>query len=101
VLCAAYAKTEGRFETNQSMKNLIKAAALLLLLGDVSVGAMSSSQGVKGGNPVALRAKATNYGTPVLVSGELVAIPEPQTWATLIGGLGTLGFWRKMRRRNA
>jgi autotransporter-associated beta strand protein len=32
----------------------------------------------------------------------LMVVPEPQTWAMMIGGLGMLGFWqRASRRRNS
>ncbi|MHA3772353.1 beta strand repeat-containing protein [Verrucomicrobiota bacterium sgz303538] len=41
-----------------------------------------------------------NYGAQLLPSGEIVAVPEPATIASLIGGVGVLlGFGRASRRR--
>ena len=39
---------------------------------------------------------ADNLGNVTL---QYQAVPEPQTLAMLVGGIGTLGFWRRMRRR--
>jgi hypothetical protein len=30
---------------------------------------------------------------------ELIAVPEPSTWATVIGGMGMLAIWQRNRRR--
>jgi len=35
------------------------------------------------------------------VALQLVAVPEPGTWASLLGGLGTLIVWQRSRRRRA
>lgn len=35
------------------------------------------------------------------VTLEYQAVPQPQTWATLLSGIAMLGFWRRLRRRNA
>jgi len=40
-----------------------------------------------------------SYSSNILSTGEIVAVPEPQTWATLLGGLGTLGLLQRMRLR--
>jgi hypothetical protein len=39
-----------------------------------------------------------NYGTVVANDITLTSIPEPQTWAMLLGGMGVLVGY--MRRRN-
>jgi autotransporter-associated beta strand protein len=71
-----------------------------------------------GGNPLANEAEFTtntNYtyqifynvlGTDPTQAGsddvlELVSVPEPSTWASLLGGLGLLIVWQRSRRRQS
>jgi len=73
---------------------LTRTAAILLLWGMVAPcsGASSLKSRINGGVPVG------SYSA-ILTTGEIVAVPEPQTWATLLGGLGALGFLQRLRRR--
>jgi hypothetical protein len=41
---------------------------------------------------------AVDYGAEVPGELQLVAIPEPATWATLLAGLGTLSLVKRLRR---
>jgi autotransporter-associated beta strand protein len=42
-----------------------------------------------------------SYGGDVANALTLTTIPEPGTWAMLIGGIGMLGVWQRSRRRKA
>jgi autotransporter-associated beta strand protein len=44
---------------------------------------------------------AANTGAGNDIDVELVAVPEPGTWASLIGGIGMLVVWQRSRRRRA
>jgi autotransporter-associated beta strand protein len=44
---------------------------------------------------------AANTGAGNDIDLELVAVPEPGTWASLIGGIGMLVVWQRSRRRRA
>jgi autotransporter-associated beta strand protein len=46
-------------------------------------------------------AGGAGYGTGNDIAIELVSIPEPGTWATLLCGIGMLLVWRRSRRRTA
>jgi hypothetical protein len=41
---------------------------------------------------------ANDTGSGSDVDLELVAVPEPGTWAMMLGGLGILIFWQRSRR---
>jgi hypothetical protein len=46
-------------------------------------------------------AQSQDFSASILGTGEIVAttaVPEPQTWATLLGGIGLLVFWSRIHR---
>ena len=46
-------------------------------------------------------ANGDGYQTGNDIAVELVSIPEPGTWASLLGGFGMLVVWQRSRRRRA
>ena len=79
-----------------------RAAALLALWGMVAPVSHASSirqlAEITFLNPK-IDGVTQSYSSNILSTGEIVAVPEPQTWATLLGGLGTLGLLQRMRLR--
>jgi autotransporter-associated beta strand protein len=43
-------------------------------------------------------ARTGSFGASILGTGEIVAVPEPGTWTSLLVGLGALGFCRRRRQ---
>ena len=41
--------------------------------------------------------KTGSFTGAMLSTGEFVAVPEPETWVSLVGGLGILSLWRRVR----
>jgi fibronectin-binding autotransporter adhesin len=71
----------------------------LITTGGVSVGGVTQN-GFVTNLTVNGTAATENYGTRLyLYNGDLEVVPEPSTWAMMIGGLAVLVFWQ--RRKNS
>lgn len=81
------------------------------VLDGVSITATSTGQVLQWTAPLSELAAGdllvfTNDGSHTATSGPIgfsstMAVPEPSTWAMLVGGMGLLAFGQRLRRRNA
>ena len=51
-------------------------------------------------NPLSVNTSGTSSMTPITMDLQAMVVPEPSTWAMMVGGIGMLGFVQRLRRRS-
>ena len=110
-----FTPAEATYNSGTNLMNLDGEVFYLVIGAGAINGTFANQQGADsnvpgfntitiGGHEFAISYTASSISNTFSGAGNdiaLMAIPEPSTWALLLGGLGVLGFWQRSRRSKA